>query len=70
MSSEGQIAEPSLQAGSNRMSTNSVLFAIVILLFFISGLSSLIYQVVWTRMLVFVFGSTVFASSTVLAVFM
>lgn len=46
------------------------MFGIVVLLFFISGLSSLIYQVVWTRMLVFVFGSTVFASSTVLAVFM
>lgn len=43
---------------------------IVVLLFILSGLSSLIYQVIWTRYLVFVFGSTSFASSTVLAVFM
>lgn len=46
------------------------IFLIVITLFALSGFSSLVYQVVWTRMLVFVFGSTVFASSTVLAVFM
>ncbi|MBY0550243.1 MAG: fused MFS/spermidine synthase [Candidatus Obscuribacterales bacterium] len=45
-------------------------FVIVAVLFLLSGLSSLIYQVIWTRMLVFVFGSTTFASSTVLAVFM
>lgn len=43
---------------------------IVNLLFILSGLSSLVYQVIWTRMLVFVFGSTTLASSTVLAVFM
>ncbi|MBX9686522.1 MAG: fused MFS/spermidine synthase, partial [Candidatus Obscuribacterales bacterium] len=45
-------------------------FLIVALLFLLSGLSSLIYQVIWTRLLVFVFGSTTFATSTVLAVFM
>src|SRR5579883_506719 len=45
-------------------------FIVVSLLFLLSGLSSLIYQVIWTRMLVFVFGSTTFATSTVLAVFM
>ena len=45
-------------------------FAIVAALFILSGLSSLIYQVIWTRQLVFVFGSTTFASSTVLSVFM
>jgi spermidine synthase len=39
-------------------------------LFFASGFSSLIYQVVWTRMLVLVFGATTFATSTVLSVFM
>lgn len=45
-------------------------FLLVCLLFFASGFSSLIYQVVWTRLLVLVFGSTTFATSTVLAVFM
>ncbi|MBU1486653.1 fused MFS/spermidine synthase [bacterium] len=38
--------------------------------FFVSGASSLIYEVVWTRMLVLVFGSTTFAISTVLTAFM
>ncbi|MBX9570192.1 MAG: fused MFS/spermidine synthase [Candidatus Obscuribacterales bacterium] len=42
----------------------------VVILFLVSGLSSLIYQVIWTRSLVFVFGSTQFATSTVLSVFM
>lgn len=45
-------------------------YLIVASLFVLSGLSSLIYQVIWTRQLVFVFGSTTFASSTVLSLFM
>ena len=40
------------------------------LLFFASGMCGLIYEVVWMRMLTVVFGNTVFATSTVLAVFM
>lgn len=43
---------------------------IIALLFFASGASSLIYQVVWTRLLVLVFGATTFATATVLAIFM
>lgn len=43
---------------------------IVALLFFLSGASSLIYQVIWTRQMVFVFGSSTFASATVLSAFM
>ena len=42
----------------------------VYLLFFLSGACGLIYQVVWSRMLTHVFGSTVLAVSTVLAAFM
>ncbi len=38
--------------------------------FFLSGLCGLMYEVVWTRLLVLVFGSTTHAISTVLAVFM
>ncbi len=45
-------------------------FALAVLLFFASGFSSLIYQVVWSRLLVFVFGSTTFATASVLSVFM
>src|SRR5262249_41513525 len=40
------------------------------LLFFVSGVSGLIYQVVWVRQFGNLFGNTVFATSLVLAVFM
>lgn len=39
-------------------------------LFFVSGLSALIYQVLWLRMLGWVFGVTVYAASAVWATFM
>jgi spermidine synthase len=39
-------------------------------LFFLSGISGLIYEVAWTRLLTLVFGDTVLAVSTVLASFM
>ena len=39
-------------------------------LFFLSGTSALIYQVLWLRLLGLVFGVTVYAASTVWAVFM
>jgi spermidine synthase len=39
-------------------------------LFFLSGISGLVYQIVWTRMLVLVFGNTLLATSTVLSAFM
>jgi len=38
--------------------------------FVLSGASGLVYQVVWTRLLILVFGSTTIAVSTVLTVFM
>jgi len=38
--------------------------------FLLSGLSSLIYEVLWMRMLILIFGSTTFAISTVLTAFM
>ncbi|MFZ5862563.1 MAG: fused MFS/spermidine synthase [Nitrospirota bacterium] len=45
-------------------------FAWLSLVFVLSGASGLIYQVVWGRLLVLVFGSTTLAVTTVLAVFM
>ena len=42
----------------------------VYLLFFCSGLSGLIYQVVWVRVFGNVFGNTVYSASLVIAVFM
>lgn len=50
---------------SNR--SNHIILYIV---FFISGAGALIYEVVWFRMLARIFGNTVYATSTVLAVFM
>jgi len=42
----------------------------VLICFFLSGATGLIYEVIWTRMLGLVFGHTVYAVSTVLAAFM
>ena len=44
--------------------------ALIFALFFISGMTGLIYEVAWTRLFVTVFGSTTYAVSTVLAAFM
>lgn len=50
--------------------SNKTLNFIVFILFFFSGMSGLIYQIVWTRMLVLIFGNTMLATSTVLSAFM
>ena len=42
----------------------------ILALFFLSGACTLVYQVVWARMLIVVFGVSVYAVSTVLTVFM
>jgi spermidine synthase len=46
------------------------LLLVLAILFFLSGTSALIYQVLWLRLLGLVFGVTVYAASTVWAVFM
>ncbi|MBI5091686.1 MAG: fused MFS/spermidine synthase [Candidatus Hydrogenedentes bacterium] len=46
----------------------TILFAILVL-FFVSGACGLLYQVVWTRKLVLLFGTTPYAVSTVLSIF-
>lgn len=43
---------------------------VLCLLFLVSGFSGLVYEVVWLRMLSRTLGSTVYAASTILAVFM
>ena len=42
----------------------------VFALFFCSGISGLVYEVVWTRQLTYLFGATLYAVSTVLAAYM
>ncbi len=51
-------------------SSGAWLVRVLLLMFFCSGISGLIYQVLWLRILSLVFGVTVFAISTVLASFM
>lgn len=46
------------------------LHALIYVIFFLSGLSALIYQVLWTRILTLTFGHTIYAVSTVLTAFM
>lgn len=62
-------AEPAPGAGAGIMASR-LAFVLIASLFVASGLVSLIYQIVWTRILVLVFGSTTFATATVLSVFM
>ncbi|MGA8222451.1 MAG: fused MFS/spermidine synthase [Candidatus Acidiferrales bacterium] len=50
--------------------TGSSQRAIILLCFFISGAAGLIYQVAWAKSLTLIFGSTVYAVTTVLAVFL
>jgi len=45
-------------------------FSWIYFLFFFSGISGLIYQIVWTRMLTLVFGHTIYSVSVVLSAFM
>src|SRR5688572_24533912 len=47
-----------------------MLLLLVVILFFCSGASALVYQVLWLRKLGLVFGVTVYAASTVWASFM
>ncbi len=46
-----------------------MIFALVLCFFFVSGACGLLYQVVWTRKLVLLFGTTSYAVSTVLSIF-
>jgi spermidine synthase len=46
------------------------LYRIIFLFFFLSGFTSLVFEVLWERMLMHIFGSTSFALSTLLTAFM
>ncbi len=43
---------------------------VVLAWFFVSGMAALVYQVIWARELELIFGSTLYAVSTILSVFM
>ncbi len=48
----------------------AVLFPVLLLCFFLSGATSLVYEVLWVRMLILSLGSTSLAISTVVTAFM
>ncbi|MBI3591800.1 MAG: fused MFS/spermidine synthase [Candidatus Melainabacteria bacterium] len=50
--------------------TYKFIYSVVFTCFILSGISGLIYEVVWTRMLTYVFGGTTLAVSTVLTAFL
>lgn len=54
---------------SEPRSSGPLFFGVTLLFFFVSGACGLLYQVVWTRKLVLLFGVTAYAVSTVLSVF-
>ena len=54
----------------NRVVGRTLAHSLVIILFFLSGASSLIYEILWMRMFTQVFGSTTTATATVLSAFM
>ena len=57
-------------ATTNARPFNNRTFYVLLVLFLFSGAAGLLYEVVWLRMLVRAFGVTVYAVTTVLAVFM
>lgn len=60
---------PIKPGGRGQNTGESVLFLATLLFFFVSGACGLLYQVVWTRKLVLLFGTTSYAVSTVLSIF-
>jgi spermidine synthase len=69
------MTSPSRSAGRARDKNNpnnsaSKLFVLILSCFFVSGLTGLIYQILWTRMIVKIIGSAPFAVTIVLTVFM
>src|SRR4030042_5203229 len=60
------------KTGHKKIANDSASGIIVLILgcFFVSGLTGLIYEILWTRMIVKIIGSAPFAVSIVLTVFM
>ena len=61
--------ESKWRAGSGAWTTHIVTLAPVLVFFLVSGACGLLYQVVWTRQLVLLFGTTAHAVSAVLSTF-
>ncbi len=55
---------------NNPVSENAGKKTLILLFFFLTGLTGLVYELVWIRLLILAFGSTQFAITTVLVTFM
>src|SRR5688572_1464794 len=55
---------------SGAASQAGTMFGLLLLVFLLSGMSGLVYQVLWQRQLSLVFGVSAYATATVLAAFM
>ncbi|MCX8064651.1 MAG: fused MFS/spermidine synthase [Candidatus Hydrogenedentes bacterium] len=53
----------------NKIDTSVILTIVIYLLFFFSGATALVYQIVWTRKCILLLGSTAYAISSVLGIF-
>ncbi|MFW6303314.1 MAG: fused MFS/spermidine synthase, partial [Candidatus Sumerlaeota bacterium] len=58
------------QSSPESKSVSSGAFFLILTFFFVSGATGLIYEVIWTRLLLNVFGASLYAVATVLAAFM
>ena len=54
----------------SKLNISALIKTVIYVLFFVSGLTGLVYEVTWTRMLTTVFGSTTYAITSVLSAFM
>jgi spermidine synthase len=62
--------ESKIVANYPELKSSNWFLSLLTLLFFLSGISGLIYQVLWMRHMSFIFGVTIYAASAVLASFM
>src|SRR5262249_54544334 len=70
LQSESSVVHPMATSDLASHAKRQATIWVVLACFFASGTSGLVYQVVWVRELVLVFGATTFAVSTVLTAFM
>jgi spermidine synthase len=50
--------------------SNNTIFSLIYVFFFLSGMTALVYEILWIRKLSIIFGHTVFAMSSILSAFM
>ena len=63
-------AEPEKGLKIRKMPEKASQKTIIAVCFLATGVTGLVYEIVWTRMLILVFGSTLFATTTILTTFM